>query len=170
MQTLNTPLDFFKYVVAEDIDALERTPSSVRLLFHAATSIHHLREWVFKAGKTPFENFDTDFCAALYRSCPALIVIRNLASNAKHFPPDLDAKGKPRAPKYTATHTAPAASSPLGPIAWGSVPEVTVTTEDGTDIEALQAIRDGFEFWKKIVDNGEWGLRVPPASEASKSP
>ncbi|GJH30228.1 hypothetical protein [Caballeronia novacaledonica] len=207
MQTLNTPLDFFNHVVRPDFEALEKNTTSARLLFHAATSIHHLREWVFKAndavGKaTPPElckdcaekrkeffranpNSYDAFNKNLYESCPALKKIRDLASNAKHFPPD-------SAEKLTVTHTAEPATAPIRPLmdhgepaiapirpffdSGGNVSppsrlaDVTATNEDGVDIQALQAIREGFEFWKKKVENGELGLRVSLTLGAPESP
>jgi hypothetical protein len=164
MQTLTTPLQFFNDVVVKDVEAFEKEPHSVRLLLHAVTSIHHLREWVFKAQHGDESELDAKerkklwgaFNEELYK-CDALKEIRELASNAKHFPPDLDAKGKPLAQQRTFDYTAPAANSPLHQIGW---PEVTAKGEDGTDIGALRTIvREGFEFWQRKVENGEWGLQ-----------
>ena len=43
------PPPIFDRIVTADIKDLSDFPNDFRMAFHAASSLHHLREWVFEA-------------------------------------------------------------------------------------------------------------------------
>jgi len=147
MQTLTTPLQFFNEVVAPDVAAFEKDPHSVRLAIHAVASLHHLRDWVFKA-QPDIDKEERKRQREELLQCDAIKEIRELASNAKHFPPD-------QAELRRFFFSAPAAPSPLRPT-W---PEIFAETVDGADISLRLVVREAFEFWQGKVNKGEWGLK-----------
>lgn len=83
---ITTPRAFYERVVRPDCGEVFAKPYDVRLVFHACTSLHHLKEWVFQAAITGFTT-QAAFNADANARCPELDVIRELANNAKHFPP-----------------------------------------------------------------------------------
>jgi hypothetical protein len=46
VQKIETPSDFRKWIMEPDYEAFMREPTDLRLAFHAAASLFHLRDWV----------------------------------------------------------------------------------------------------------------------------
>jgi hypothetical protein len=161
-EPLTTPRGFFDRVVVPDIEDLKRNPEDVRLAFHAGTSLHQLRDWVYKAGLVPQLSF-SQFCESLYGRCPALSTIRDLASNAKHYPPDpewaekMDV-GVSAAPTFWGSETA------LWDVAhWNQTTQMQVIarTEDGQSAWMVPVLLTGYHFWEKEFEtNGWWSKSV----------
>ena len=156
--TLTTPREFLDRIVVPDIEALMQAPHDVRLAFHASASIHHLREWVFKAGLTTYRGL-SDYCENdLYIRCPDLKLIRDLASNAKHFPPDAG-----RAEKLvvgaSAASTCWDSPTTMWDIAeWDKSEQMQVIAakEDGSKEWMVPILMKGFHFWKNEFDTNGW--------------
>ena len=135
-----TPQDFFKRVVAPDVAALREEVGDVRLAFHAAISLHHLPDWICGAGIVQYKD-PSKYLQSLYPRHPGLEIIRALALNAKHFPPD-------SAPKLNiGTSAGPALSLPTTPFCESTQMQVLAKSEDGESQWVFQVISDAYDFW-----------------------
>jgi hypothetical protein len=144
---ITTPQQFFDRVVVPDVEAFKANPEDVRLAFHAAISLHHLREWVFKSQPDPKPDFAGQWCPDLYKRCEALKFIRDLASNAKHFPPtqanvlEVGVSANPQGWD----------KSIWGVAKWDEVTQDQVIAKDegGRSAWVVPVILDAFLFWSK---------------------
>jgi hypothetical protein len=140
---INTPQDFFKRVVTFDVEALNKNPEDVRLAFHAAISLHQISEWIWKAGLTPYKDL-SQFRCALYQRCPSLKTVRDLASNAKHFPPDANRAGT----MNVGISEGPIISVPnTFPFGEETQVQVLARYEQGEGLWVIQVIANAYDFW-----------------------
>jgi len=147
--SIQTPREFFDQVVTPDCEELRSNPGDVRIAFHASTSLHHLREWVLKASLTEHKRLD-EYSPDLYQRCPDLKVIRDLASNAKHFPPD---PGK--AEKMEVGVSAASAIGCVARLGQSKQTQVIAKKDDGSRQWMIPIILNAYSFWKKeFLDNG----------------
>lgn len=148
-----TPRAFFERVVAPDCNDVFHTPNDVRLVFHACTSLHHLKEWVFQAGISGFKTLQ-DFNTDLNSRCPALIVIRELAVNAKHYPPGSADVMEIGVSSMPITY----GSSMYGTLAYGNRKEdqVIAKTLIGRTEALIPTISDAYRFWQNEFKAKGW--------------
>ena len=149
---LTTPRAFFQSVVVPDVDAVKRNPEDVRLALHAATSLHQLRDWVYKAGLVPAVSWQ-EYCENLYRRCSALRSIRDVASNAKHYPADPS-----KAARLDIGVTAMPVSTVSEDPDTAQAMQVHVIAKNDSGLKAMvvPAVVEGFEFWKKEFETHGW--------------
>ncbi len=120
-------------------------------------SLHHLRERVFKAGLTVHLDF-SQYCGDLYHRCSDLKVIRDLASNAKHFPPD-PSKAEKMEVGVSAASTYPGAPTALwGVFHWGEPEQnqIIAQKDDGSKQWMIPIIWNAYSFWEKEFLNNGW--------------
>ena len=84
--SITTSRAFFDQIVVPDCTDALASPEDVRAAFHACASLHHLKEWIFHDGICGFATL-SDFGADVNARCPALVVMREVAVNAKHSAP-----------------------------------------------------------------------------------
>ncbi|CAE6801928.1 hypothetical protein [Paraburkholderia domus] len=139
---ITTPRGFFDGVVAPDVADLRENVQDVRLAFHAAISIHQLPEWIFKAGLTQHVEL-SQYRDSLYALRPDLKIIRDIASNAKHFPPER------ATPLNIGTSAGPALSFPDTPFFEPTQKQVLAKDEQGGSQWVIPVILAAFDFWSK---------------------
>ena len=155
--SIQTPREFFDQVVTPDCEELRSNPGDVRIAFHASTSLHHLREWVLKASLTEHKRLD-EYSPDLYQRCPDLKVIRDLASNAKHFPPD-PGKAEKMEVGVSAAPTTWDSPTALWDVAlWGQSQQnqIIAKKEDGSRQWMIPIILNAYSFWKQEFLNNSW--------------
>jgi hypothetical protein len=139
---ITTPSGFFDRVVAPDVADLKANVHDVRRAFHAAISLHQLPEWIFKANLTQYGDL-SKYRESLYARRPDLKRIRDLASNAKHFPPE-------RANKMSiGTSAGPALSLPNTTFCGPTQDQVLAKDEQGESQWVVPVILEAFDFWSK---------------------
>jgi hypothetical protein len=151
--TITTPRQFFNRVVVPDIEALKTNPHDVRLAFHASTSIHQLREWVFKANLTTHQSL-SEYSQYLYARCTFLYSVRTLASNAKHFPPG-EAEILVVGTSAVSAHW----DTPIvrcGESDQSMQLQVIAQKQDGSKEWMIPTIMEGFQFWQNEFDVNGW--------------
>lgn len=155
-KSIKTPREFFDRVVTPDWEELKKNPHDVRIAFHTSMSLHHLREWVFKAGLTGHLDL-SQYCVDLYHRCSALKVIRALASNAKHFPPD-HGRAEKMEVGVSVAPTYPGAPTAIWAVFhWGETEQnqIIAQKDDGSKQWMIPIILNAYSFWEKeFLDNG----------------
>ncbi len=150
---IKSPREFFEVIVMPDFDDFYKNQGNIRLAFHVCMSIDHLADWIAKSLGQNRGNF----LKAKYEECADLEIIRNLSSNAKHFPPD-------RAPIMHVATTA--ASVPVDNFVnvdditdWdlhGAGDQVIARMENGNKFWLLNPITSAYTFWKREYENETW--------------
>lgn len=154
-----TPKDFFNRVVELDCKEALENPDDVRHTFHACISLHHLREWVFKANLTKFKELKR-YTEALEDRCEALSIIRTAANNAKHYPPDQTHTKKMEIGTTVRRIGGYFAAAYFH--GWGGFPEgrlakqIVGVKEDGTWHNLTRAIELSHDFWQKEFQDNGW--------------
>ncbi|OUL79608.1 hypothetical protein [Paraburkholderia hospita] len=137
---ITTPREFFERVVTPDVAALNSDIDDVRLAFHAAISLHQLSEWVWGAHPVPFRNA-AEYLKSLYPRHLGLEMVRALAFNAKHFPPEWVPT------LQTGYSLGPALSLPNAPSGESTHQQVLAKDELGESIWVVPIILDAYDFW-----------------------
>jgi hypothetical protein len=78
---IETPAEFFRQVLEPDYQAFLDAPTDLRLAFHAAASLFHLRDWVAAAKGLDKGSLQLD----LEARCKSFGVIRDVANAGKHL-------------------------------------------------------------------------------------
>jgi len=152
--SIQTPREFFNQVVTPDCEELKNSPGDVRIAFHASASLHHLREWVFKAGLTGYPNL-SQYSGDLYQRYPGLKVIRDIASNAKHFPPDRAEKMEVGVSAALTTFGSPTALWDVTRWGQSQQDQIIAKKDDGSRQWMIPIILNAYSFWKQeFLDNG----------------
>jgi hypothetical protein len=79
--TITTPSEFRNQIMEPDYAAFERAPTDLRLAFHTAASLLHLRDWVAHAQSIHPGQLQTD----LEKRCKYFGLIRDVANAGKHL-------------------------------------------------------------------------------------
>jgi hypothetical protein len=79
--TIRTPNDFRVHIMEPDYAAFERAPTDLRIAFHAAASLFHLRDWIAFAQCVSPAQLQSE----LENRCDLFGVIRDVANASKHL-------------------------------------------------------------------------------------
>ncbi|HEY1095636.1 MAG TPA: hypothetical protein VGF14_00170 [Alphaproteobacteria bacterium] len=147
------PRAFFDQVVVPDCNDVLANPDDVRLVFHACASLHHLKEWIFHAGISGFSTLQ-DFGTDVNARCPALVTIRELAVNAKHFAPTTVEQME----VGVSIATLPYGSGLYGTDLYGRTQQdqVLARTVGGRTEWLPPLIKEGLQFWQEEFVTRGW--------------
>ena len=79
--SIRTPSEFRNQIMEPDYEAFVQAPTDLRLAFHAATSLFHLRDWVAWAQSIPRSHLQRE----LEARCEYFGLIRDVANAGKHL-------------------------------------------------------------------------------------
>jgi hypothetical protein len=149
---IETPAEFFRRILEPDYRAFLAAPTDLRLAFHAASSLFHLRDWVAAAKGLKGAALQAD----LEARCDSFGVIRDVANAGKHLLLD----------KYPSTNMRQAGEARLqdiatggygaGPggyghaMAYGSVPAIVIAP-DGVIFG--RAASEVHKMWTEYLDD-----------------
>jgi len=155
--SIKTPREFFDRVVTPDWEELKKNPHDVRIAFHASISLHQLRDWVFKAYLKGHLNFP-QYCEDLCHRCSDLKVIGDLASNAKHFPPNPKRAEKMEVGVSAAPTNWGDPTAIWGVAHWEKTErnQVIAQKDDGSKQWMIPIIWNAYSFWEKEFLNNGW--------------
>ena len=177
--TIKTVAEFLQHVVAIDVQEAVDNESDLRAFFHAAGSLHSLRDWIFEHhkgkaweyagapqaafnGKEAFQN-------QLIALEPAFQYTSDVANASKHW--RLDAGRKHTGMLVAANTEVKAISQRIGgsvlggfalnTAAFNQAPvcvdrDVIIVDDNGKDIPLLPQILRVFAFWTQAIQENAW--------------
>lgn len=159
--SLTTATEFWEQMAQPDYQDFEADTTDLRKAVHAASSLYHLYEWVFRQYEaTPSMVFgctnSSDLRAHLVANeCPDFGLLRDLADANKHFRLD-----RPTAQVTTATQMETRSTGwdelLWDEASWDGLPEVIVQLDDGA-LRAFSAIAmNVLEMWDRLFQAHGW--------------
>jgi hypothetical protein len=182
MREFRTPADFWSGMVEPDFADCQANKADLRAAFHAAISLFHMHDWIWKmhgdAVKALFTYRDRDrrtnpvrgarsFANALEQQCPDFGRIRGIANAAKHLTTEIrPVDNAARHAADTAIHVPGAGRGGYGVGAgygtpggsYAGQPHVMLAGANGKDMEFFEVAKAVREMWiglRASTDGGE---------------
>jgi hypothetical protein len=166
-----TAADYWAGVVEPDYQDCRNNPADLRIAFHAALSLFHMHDWIWKtheaAVRASFTFTDKNgtvvkvhdkgsFANALEQQCGDFGRVRGIANAAKHF--DVEVRPIPNAPGNatdTAVRTTAYGEGPYGGGPFGGTSRVMLVGPNGS-MEFSDVIKGAYEMWNTLRANYGW--------------
>lgn len=152
--TIRTPNDFRVHIMEPDYAAFERAPTDLRIAFHAAASLFHLRDWIAFAQCVSPAQLQSE----LENRCDLFGVIRDVANASKHLrlkrhsTSVLDA-GDIRVQEIGVTGYGVGPGGYGQASAYGPVPAIIIVPEGLLFADAARKVR---QMWAQFFEERGW--------------
>jgi hypothetical protein len=176
VREFRTPSDYWLGMVEPDYQECIDNPADLRAAFHAAISLFHMHDWVWRtheavvrAAGFSFTNgigqtiavFDSaSFANALEQQCADFGRVRGIANAAKHLelrPGNIrPVANAPSHAANTAVQTTGWGEAGWGRGPWGGGPRVMLAGPNGSDMEFSDVAKGTFEMWENLRTTHSW--------------
>jgi len=164
-EAINSARDFWDKIAKPDYEDFRDNTADLRTAFHAAVSLFHVSDWVWKDNENKRHavfDVNDEYKLRDYiidKECPDFELIRDVANSSKHFrlsPPSAKRPPKkvPSATKIT-SQTTGFGVGPYGEGTFGGTLQVIV--EVSGDMRPLSAIaKNVYEMWDRLFEAKGW--------------
>lgn len=164
-----TAADFWAGMVEPDYQDCCDKPADLRAAFHAAISLFHMHDWVWKTHEavvrasftfvdkngTKLVHDSASFANALEQQCEDFGRVRGVANAAKHLEPREDGirpvANAPRSASDTTVKTTALGEGNYGSGPYGGTPRVMLDNLEFSDV-----IRGVYELWNELRVTHGW--------------
>jgi hypothetical protein len=149
---IETPLEFFEQILEPDYSDFSANPTSLRLAFHTAISLFHLRDWVARAQSRSKSALQKD----LHNRCSSFAIIADVANAVKHLKlyqgeSYSNVRGVDDVHLGRIITTAYGVAGGYGYGAYGLVPSIIVVPEE---VMFAKVAAEVYEMWKNLKEKG----------------
>jgi hypothetical protein len=161
---METAVDFFEQMVMPDLAEFKSNPTDLRRAFHLASSLFHLRDWVFvNYGHTKGWKKKEDVQRFAEGKCRHFALIAAIANSTKHLKlrdgSPYRATGVFGAPNTFATITFSPCRLDIDPYSYkeGSGSAVVIDVGSGAIVRFEAVAEAVFKMWQSLFRSKGWG-------------
>ncbi|MBV9460171.1 MAG: hypothetical protein JO141_22025 [Bradyrhizobium sp.] len=174
MKEFRTPADFWSGMVEPDFEDLLSNPADLRAAFHAAISLFHMHDWVWKSDEARVRAIfnvrkakaeAADFADALESQYPDFGRVRGVANAAKHLElRPSSVRPVTNAPRHAANTFVQVmgggggygVAGAYGKGEWGYASAPRVVLEGSTDIPFSDVAKAVYQMWETLGAAHGW--------------
>jgi|SRR5271169_4308949 len=153
---LNSPKEYFEQVLEPNYNAFMGAPSTFQSAFNVASSLFHMRDWVYNLKRAELEKALSEkfsdqaaFWRYIEKNVPGADFIRDVANASKHVKLDHSSTSMTHVANV-AIMTAGYGEGGYGEGRYGGAAELKI--KDGSDdVSFDKCAQSVFQFWNKLI-------------------